>query len=89
MTVLRIHSVCAVAYRRIESSKRLQLMGPWDSNSFREPQCGDSTSVTDPEMFDFGESPMPGEWKDHLKKKLGERLRYFLYMNGTGSLPGE
>lgn len=34
-------------------------------------------STFDPEMINFGDSPVPQEWKERLKRKLSQRLKVF------------
>uniref|UniRef100_A0A674JB45 Uncharacterized protein n=2 Tax=Terrapene triunguis TaxID=2587831 RepID=A0A674JB45_9SAUR len=41
------------------------------------PQCEAEVPVMDPAKFDFGDSPLPEEWKDRLRKKLCERSKVF------------
>ncbi|XP_030594321.1 uncharacterized protein LOC115786334 [Archocentrus centrarchus] len=42
------------------------------------PQPSNSTTdLLDPELFDFGDSPVPEEWKKRLSRKLAERRNAF------------
>lgn len=40
-------------------------------------EVSENHQILDPELFDFGDSPVPQTWKDRLKQKLSERVNVF------------
>ncbi|CAM4719510.1 unnamed protein product, partial [Lepidochelys kempii] len=49
----------------------------FEPESIVKPQCETQVLTIDPAKFDFGDSPVSEDWKDHLRKKLCERSKVF------------